>query len=52
MTEDELKEFARGLIANYKVPKLVYFVPQVPRTAVSKVDYRASSELAGSLVAS
>ena len=50
VSEDDLKEFARGLISNYKVPKLVYFVEQVPRTAVSKVDYRASTELANSLV--
>jgi acyl-CoA synthetase (AMP-forming)/AMP-acid ligase II len=50
VTEDALKDFARGLISNYKVPKLIYFVDLVPRTAVSKVDYRASSELAHSLV--
>jgi len=49
VTADELKEFARGLISNYKVPKLVHFVDLVPRTAVSKVDYRASAELANSL---
>ena len=49
VTEEELTEFARGLISNYKVPKLIYFVPQVPRTAVSKVDYRASTELANEL---
>lgn len=50
VTTEELTEFARGLISNYKVPKLIYFVPQVPRTAVSKVDYRASTELAHELV--
>ena len=50
VTAEELTEFARGLISNYKVPKLIYFVPLVPRTAVSKVDYRASAELASSLV--
>ena len=26
------------------MPKQIFFVPQVPRTAVSKVDYRASAE--------
>ena len=46
VSEEDLKEFARGLISNYKVPKAVFFVPLVPRTVVSKVDYRASSELA------
>jgi acyl-CoA synthetase (AMP-forming)/AMP-acid ligase II len=50
VSEDDLRDFARTLIANYKVPKEIFFVPEVPRTAVSKVDYRASAELAGSLV--
>jgi len=50
VTAEDLRDFARTLISNYKVPKEVFFVPQVPRTAVSKVDYRASSELALSLV--
>ena len=50
MTEDDLRDFVRTLISNYKVPKEIFFVPTVPRTAVSKVDYRASSELASSLV--
>ena len=47
---DDLRDFARTLISNYKVPKEIFFVPEVPRTAVSKVDYRASAELAGSLL--
>ena len=46
VTEDELRQHARSLISNYKVPKEIVFVPQVPRTPVSKVDYRASTELA------
>ena len=46
ITEDELREHARSLISNYKVPKQIVFVPQVPRTPVSKVDYPASTELA------
>ncbi|GAB3258495.1 AMP-binding protein [Nocardioides dilutus] len=48
--EEDLRDFVRTLIANYKVPKEIFFVPKVPRTAVSKVDYRASAELAASLV--
>jgi acyl-CoA synthetase (AMP-forming)/AMP-acid ligase II len=47
--EDDLRSFARTLISSYKVPKEIFFVPEVPRTAVSKVDYRASAELAASL---
>ena len=50
VSADDLRDFARTLISNYKVPKEICFVPQVPRTAVSKVDYRASTELALSLV--
>jgi acyl-CoA synthetase (AMP-forming)/AMP-acid ligase II len=50
VSADDLRDFARTLISNYKVPKEIFFVPEVPRTAVSKVDYRASAELAGSLV--
>jgi len=46
VTEDELRQHARSLIANYKVPKEIVFVPEVPRTPVSKVDYRASTDLA------
>lgn len=46
VTAEEIRDHARGLISNYKVPKEVVFVDQVPRTAVSKVDYRASTELA------
>jgi fatty-acyl-CoA synthase len=30
--EDELKQFCRGQIASYKIPKLVRFVKDVPRT--------------------
>lgn len=52
ISEDELREHARSLISNYKVPKQVLFVDEVPRTPVSKVDYRASSELAEKLLGS
>ncbi|GAC1379757.1 MAG: acyl-CoA synthetase [Marmoricola sp.] len=46
MTEDSVRDHARTLISNYKVPKRVIFVDEVPRTAVSKIDYRASLDLA------
>jgi len=46
LTEDAVRDHVRGLLSNYKVPKEVLFVPQVPRTPVSKVDYPASSKLA------
>jgi acyl-CoA synthetase (AMP-forming)/AMP-acid ligase II len=46
ISTDDLRDHARALISNYKVPKEILFVPQVPRTAVSKIDYPASSRLA------
>jgi acyl-coenzyme A synthetase/AMP-(fatty) acid ligase len=49
--EDQLREHARALISNYKVPKRIYVVDRVPRTAVSKVDYRGTTELALALAA-
>ncbi|KRF14546.1 hypothetical protein ASH02_09480 [Nocardioides sp. Soil796] len=46
VSAEELREHCHALIANYKVPKVFLFVDQVPRTPVSKVDYRASASLA------
>jgi acyl-CoA synthetase (AMP-forming)/AMP-acid ligase II len=51
VTEDDLRDHCRTLIANYKVPKVVLFVDRVPRTPVSKVDYPASADLARKLLA-
>lgn len=45
-TEESLREFAHGLISNYKVPKRILFVDAVPRTPVSKVDYPGTKEKA------
>lgn len=50
VSEDDLKEHCRELISNYKVPKQVLFVAEVPRTPVSKVDYPASAALAARLL--
>ena len=52
VSEDEIREFARGLIANYKVPKRVLFVDAVPRTPVSKVDYPGVKQRAQELLTS
>lgn len=51
LDEDKVRDHARSLISNYKVPKRVLFVNEVPRTAVSKIDYRASLEMAQDLLA-
>jgi len=50
LTEADVREHARSLISNYKVPKQVFFVTEVPRTPVSKVDYPASAALARQLL--
>ena len=51
VTEDKLRAHARTLVADYKVPKAILFVDEMPRTQVGKVDYRAASKLAGRLLA-
>jgi acyl-CoA synthetase (AMP-forming)/AMP-acid ligase II len=51
ITEAELRDHCHALISNYKVPKSIFFVDQVPRTPVSKVDYKATAELAAELTA-
>lgn len=50
MTSDELKQHCRTLIAGYKVPKDLLFVETVPRTAVGKVDYKATASAARGLL--
>lgn len=39
--EKELLEFAREILAPYKVPKIMEFVDELPLTAVGKVDKKA-----------
>src|SRR5262249_28134134 len=36
-TEDELREFARGSLAHFKVPTSFRFVPELPKTATGKI---------------
>ncbi|WP_240810136.1 AMP-binding protein [Actinomadura sp. WMMA1423] len=37
VTEDELKEYVRGRLARYKVPRDIRFVRELPRTSTGKV---------------
>lgn len=46
MTEEEVKEFCRGKIANYKVPKFVKFVEGYPMTASGKIQKFKLREMA------
>jgi fatty-acyl-CoA synthase len=36
-TEAELREFARGVLAHFKVPSTFHFVPELPKTATGKI---------------
>ena len=36
-TEDEIKEFCRGKIAHFKVPRYIAFVNEFPMTVTGKV---------------
>lgn len=47
---EALREHCRSLISAYKVPKDILLVERVPRTPVSKVDYRASATVAAELL--
>lgn len=46
MTEDEVKDFCRGKIANYKIPKYVKFVDAYPMTASGKIQKFKLREMA------
>lgn len=37
VTEDELREYCRGRIAHFKVPRYVRFVDEFPMTVTGKV---------------
>ena len=43
-TERELIAFARERLADYKVPKRLYIVEQIPRTATGKIQRRSVAE--------
>ncbi|HJV35482.1 AMP-binding protein [Geomonas sp.] len=46
MTEEEVKAFCRGKIANYKIPKYVRFVDSYPMTASGKIQKFKLREMA------
>jgi fatty-acyl-CoA synthase len=46
MTEEEVREFCRGRIANYKVPRYVKFVDAYPMTASGKIQKFKLREMA------
>ncbi len=46
MTEDEVREFCAGKIANYKIPRYVRFVESYPMTASGKIQKFKMREMA------
>jgi fatty-acyl-CoA synthase len=46
MTEDEVKDFCHGRIANYKIPKYIKFVDSYPMTASGKIQKFKLREMA------
>ncbi len=46
MTEDEVRDFCKGKIANYKIPKYVKFVASYPMTASGKIQKFKLREMA------
>ena len=46
MSEDEVRDFCRGKIANYKIPKYVKFVDGYPMTASGKIQKFKMREMA------
>jgi long-chain acyl-CoA synthetase len=40
VTENEVREFCQQRLADYKVPRRIEFLPELPRGATGKVDLR------------
>ena len=47
VTEDDVIAYAKSRLARYKVPKTVEFVPEIPRTAATKVSRSAMVDARG-----
>ena len=37
MTEEDVRDFCRGKISRYKIPKYIFFVKEYPMTASGKI---------------
>lgn len=51
VTAEDLIGHCRTLVADYKIPKAILFVDEIPRTPVGKVDYKGTAALALELLA-
>jgi len=50
LTLEELQAHCRELLADFKTPRTVMFIDEVPRTPVGKIDYQAVKAMAESLL--
>lgn len=51
MSEDELKDYCKGKIANFKIPSYIVFIDEYPRTATGKIQkFRLKQQLESSCV--
>jgi acyl-coenzyme A synthetase/AMP-(fatty) acid ligase len=48
VTEEELRQFARTRLADYKVPERIRFLPELPKGITGKVQRRDLKEMAAS----
>jgi fatty-acyl-CoA synthase len=44
ISAEDIISFARTLMANYKVPRIVEFVDELPRSGSNKIDWRRLQE--------
>jgi fatty-acyl-CoA synthase len=44
ITEEEIRDFCRGQIARFKIPKYIFFIKEFPMTASGKVQKYKLSE--------
>ncbi|XPV76234.1 MAG: AMP-binding protein [Desulfovibrio sp.] len=49
ITEEDVKDFSRGKIARYKIPKYIAFVDEYPMTASGKIQKYKLTEMAGEM---
>ena len=47
LSDEEVKQYCRQKLGSYKVPKSIYFVSQMPKTHVGKIDKKMLKEMAG-----
>jgi fatty-acyl-CoA synthase len=47
LSDGEVKQYCRQKLGRYKVPKSIYFISQMPKTHVGKIDKKRLKEMAG-----